>query len=482
MPRFPGFIYGSSPAQTIIADGERSINWLVKNITAQERIGSRAFLVPTPGQVTFLTLTGSGSGGRGLFAMRDQMHAVIGTTMWEVFANQSATVRGSVTQDANPAQIVDNGDVGNERLFSSGGNAYLLDLGTNVFSQVLTGDATMIGMLDGYFLAFDQPNSRFRISGLNDGATWSALLIQGRSAQPDPWRAMIVNPPDIFFLGEQTSDVWYNAGTFPFPFAPRQGLSMPYGVVGRGFSACVVNGSVLWLAQSESGGGVVVQAQGYSPVVVSTPEINNTIARIARTTTITDAEAFTYEQDGDPIYALTFAQGETTLCYNLKTSLWHEAAKTNPLTGVNERWGPRRHARAFNRDFVVEWNADGVNRLDPTFGSEANGSAIHRMRRGPVLVNENTRIPIDKFEILFQAGVGLTATGQGTDPYAMFRGSSDGGNTWSNERPVSLGKTGEYFKRVIVRCLGSPRLWVPEITISDPVPLRIVDAFINGDD
>jgi hypothetical protein len=63
----------------------------------------------------------------------------------------------------------------------------------------------------------------------------------------------------------------------------------------------------------------------------------------------------------------------------------------------------------------------------------------------------------------------------------MFRASSDGGKTWGNERSVSVGQVGQYRRRAFVTRLGSPRLWVPEISVSDPTPWRIIDAYINND-
>ena len=77
-----------------------------------------------------------------------------------------------------------------------------------------------------------------------------------------------------------------------------------------------------------------------------------------------------------------------------------------------------------------------------------------------------------------ETGIGL-ATGQGSDPQVMLRWSDDGGETWSNEHWRSAGKIGVYKARVLWNRLGSSRDRVYEITMSDPVPWRIIDAMIR---
>jgi len=65
------------------------------------------------------------------------------------------------------------------------------------------------------------------------------------------------------------------------------------------------------------------------------------------------------------------------------------------------------------------------------------------------------------------------------EPLLEMRYSDDGGHTWSNVKTAGLGLTGEYRKRVQWRRLGKSRHRIYEIACSDPVSLRIVDAFIN---
>ena len=290
---------------------------------------------------------------------------------------------------------------------------------------------------------------------------------------------MIVNAPDIWLLGEQTGDIWYDAGTPNFPLAARQGLTIPYGIAAP-FSLAVTAGQVLWLTKNKDGAGLVVRANGYSQAPITTPEFATALSKYQRTSTITDAEALVYQQDGHTFYVLRFPAANATWAYDLTTGEWAERGKWNSATGSYDVWAPRTHIYAFGLHLTGD-NATGtLSAMDVSYGSELDGSAIRRLRRGPILVNENRRIPIHRFEVLVEPGLGLQV-GQGSDPQMMFRASSDGGKTFGNERSVSVGQVGQYRRRAIVTRLGSPRLWVPEISVSDPIPWRLIDAYINND-
>ena len=96
------------------------------------------------------------------------------------------------------------------------------------------------------------------------------------------------------------------------------------------------------------------------------------------------------------------------------------------------------------------------------------------------MFNENRQFIVRNFEVFLEAGLG-TQTGQGADPIVMMRQSNDGGKTWLPERKKSAGKVGDYTKRVRYRQCGLSRDKVWEISMSDPIPWRLIDAFYNND-
>jgi hypothetical protein len=473
---YAGFIGGSNPSQSVIADDEQTVNLYVEKLDAAHA-ASPAALYPTPGFTPLITVADQGA--RALFDLAGRTFAVMFGTYYELFpATQTATVRGAVAVDGRRAQIVSNG-AGGQQLVASGGNAYLHTLAGNAFTQVVTGTATQIGMLDSFFLAFDATSGKVFLSNSNDGATWNPTQFFLRSAQPDPWRAMMVVAPDIWLFGEQTSDIWFDSGATPVPFTPRTGLAIPYGIAAVD-SVATTGGALIWLAKNRDGAGIVVLATGYQPAPISTPELDTTIASYARTASITDAEGLVYQEAGHVFYVLRFPAAGATWVYDLTTQLWAERGAWNPATGAYGVWAPRvRCYTGGGLQLTGDATTGIIATMDRTIATEVDGSAIRRLRRGPVVVQDNKRLPLGRFELLLEVGLGVPA-GVGSDPQVMLRASGDGGQTYGTERRASAGPQGQYKRRVFWTRLGAPRLWVPEVTMTDPIPWRIVDAYLNN--
>ena len=477
MPSFPGFVGGSSTSQSVIAAGEQTVNWYVERI-GTEGPQHKTALYPTPGFAAWNPIATPDLGARAGLSIDSRTFVVMGAGLYQAFVSQTLTKLATIAQDSNPAQIVYNGPTGGQLCIASGANAYNYTIATATLAQVLTGEATQVGMLDGYFIALNIATGKLRLSNLNDGTTWDPTQFALRSAQPDPWQAMIVNGPDLILLGEQTGDVWYDAGTFPFPLAARQGLTIPYGI-GAPSSLVLSGGTALWVTKSRDGAGLVVKMEGYSPQVISTLEVATALAGYQRTSSIADAEGLVYQSDGHTFYVLRFPTANATWAYDLTTGIWAERGKWNAPQNRFDVWAPRMHVYAFGRHLVGDTMTGRLATMGIENFSEADGGVIRRVRRGPVLVRDHQRMPLDRFETLVEPGLGLQ-TGQGSNPQMMFRASSDGGKTFGNERVMATGLVGQYLRRVFVTRLGSPRLWVPEISTTDPIPWRIVDAYVNN--
>lgn len=478
MPSFPGFIGGSAPSQSMIATSERTVNFY-KELIGTEGPQHKTALYPTPGFSAWNATSALDLGGRAALSIDSRTFAMMGAGLYQAFANRTLTKLQALAQDSNPAQMVYNGPTGGQLAIATGTNLYNYTIASNTILQVLTGEATQTGMLDEYFLALNSATGRLRLSNLNDGTTWDPTQFALRSAQPDPWLAMIINAPDIILLGEQTGDVWYDAGTSPFPLAARQGLTIPYGIAAP-FSLAVTGGTVLWLTKNKDGMGLVVKMNGYDPQPINSLELATALSTYQRTSTISDAEAIVFQLEGHTFYVLRFPSANHTWMYDLTTGVWTELGKWNSARGDYDVWAPRMHVYAFGQHLTGDASTGMLSVMDVTTGTELDGSAIRRLRRGPVLISENQRMPLRRFEVLVEPGLGLQA-GQGSNPQMMFRASSDGGKTFGNERSMGTGGVGQYRARAFVTRLGSPRMWVPEISVSDPIPYRIIDAFINND-
>jgi len=471
---FASFLGPSYVSQSPNADVEECINWYYERLESTGAT-ARGALYPTPG-VRVITTAGAGP-GRAHFFMNSKEFAVIGTTFYEIFESGAIAARGTVATDSNPATISSNGDGGGELFITSGGNGYIYTLVSHVLTQVaaLDGKATQGGHLDGYFLALDAATSTLYISNLLDGLTWTTGTdFAQRSSAPDPWVAMLVFGSFIRLFGELTSDVWYNAGAANFPFAPQQSGFIPYGIAAP-FSAAIAGRDMIWLSTAKEGGALVLRASGFAPEVISSYPFQTAVGRYD---VVSDATADTYSENGHTFYVLHFTSEDVTWCWDRETRQWHKrgtwVVAESAYIALRVRW----HAYAFGEHRMLDSITGSIYRQSTEISTDVDGAGIRRLRRAPALVTQNERVYYASFELDLEPGLGLV-TGQGENPQVMIRMSNDGGKTWGTEHMRSAGKLGEYFRRVRMNRCGSGRRRVFEVSVSDPVPWRIVGAFLE---
>lgn len=473
--RYANFVGPSNRLVSPIQDQEQTVNLILEQ--AQSRgAASEIFMRQIPGY----TLAGQVDQvvGRASFA-QGRCFVVIGTGFYELTLSGpnmlSAILHGTVAVDSNPATICTNGDGGGQIFITSGDNGYIFDLNSSAFSQERTGGTTMGAVLDGYFIALDAATSTFFLSDLNDGTVWDPTQFAQRSIAPDPWVAIAVIYQDIWLFGTQTSEIWYDTGESPFPFAPRQSGLVPFGIAAP-FSVKVVAGSLVWLSQTANGENQVVRAFGFTPEVVSTYAVHYALDHYAR---VDDSIGDTWEHEGHTFYRLTVPSGNVAWRLDVGPNYWTE---DGTWIAAENRFAPPRtvfHFFAFSQHWFLDRQTGQMWRMDSDVYTDADDLPLRWLRRAPALSNQNKRQMLSELEIVMEVGVG-TNVGQGFDPQMMIRFSRDGGMTWGPELLRSIGKTGEYETRVLVNRLPMARKFVPEISGSDPVPVRISYATINA--
>lgn len=452
-------------SQSRVASPERCINFYPELIELP-KAEFQVALYPTPGVASFATPTFAPC--RGLFEEQDRVWAAMGTRLSELSSTGVVTDRGAMVTDANPATFCSSGDFGGQVFITTGDRGYIFTLGTNVLTQPVN-DVTMGGYIDGYFVALDATTSTLRISALADGATWTQTA--QRTAGADRWVSLFVNHREIWLFGSKTSEVWYDAGTSPFPFLLYPGSYMEVGCAAA-FSVASLDNSLVWLGRSKEGRGVVYRAEGYQPQRISTHAIEFAIQGY---TTVSDAVGWSYQDQGHSFYKLTFPTENATWVYDAATQLWHEQLYWNTTTAQYEASRQMFHCYAFNRHLVGDRDGSTIYEMAIDQYSDVGGAAIRRLRRGPIIERDRRWLTWHEAEFLLEPGVGLQS-GQGSDPTVQFRYSRNRGFTWSTARQATAGAAGAYDTRVVFRGMGRGRGFVPEIVMTDPVPWRVMGA------
>lgn len=468
--RYPYFVGPSYQAQNKSATSERLINWYPE---AAASPGAKASLglMPAPGFRTFVDLAETPV--RGLFALDGRCFAAAGYGLYELFGNGTWAYCGAIERDERPVTFCSNGDGGDEIFLTSGGVGYRFDLTTNTLTVELS-SANVCGFLDGFFLSLDMATSTLRISNLLDGSTWDAGKVTQRTAGADKWLTLAVVNRSIWLFGSQTTEVWYNAGLPQFPFAPIPGAFMDTGI-GALASIARVDNSLMWLGANDQGERVIYRANGYTPVRISTHAVEAALSKYAA---VSDAVGWSYQEEGHTFYVLTFPSANATWVYDAATGLWHERLFYDVAGAGYVAYRPQVHAFTFGRHLVGDRLSGVVSEMSVNLATDVDGRGIRRVRRAPILSAEEGWIVYHSFQLDLETGLGLP-TGQGADPQIMLRLSRDGGHSWGAERWVSAGRMGQYGRRAIWRRLGRARNLTAEIAVSDPIPWRLTDAFIQ---
>ena len=436
-------------------------------------------------------------------------YVVSGTEVFKMTSLTALPVKLGNVADGGPVSIADNGT---QIFFACNGPSYIYNEATNEFKQITDPDfpgAVTVAYLDGYFV-FNEPNSqRLWVTSLLDGTSVDPLDFASAEGSPDGLVAVNVDHREAWLFGTDSVEVWYDVGGTDFPLQRIQGAFNEIGCVAP-FSIAKLDNSLFWLGTDARGQGIVYKAAGYNGQRVSTHAIEYAIAQYGN---ISDALAYTYQQEGHAFYVLTFPSANATWVYDAATQAWHERAglvngqytrhRSNCQCnfGGNIVVGDFENGNIYTFDLDIyadnsqaqkwlrSWRAlptgtNNLNRsahhslqLDAETGVGLNGLTI---TENVFLIAENNNFLITENNNFILAAIDEIPY---PDPQVMLRWSDDGGHTWSREHWTSMGRIGEYGHRTIWRRLGMTlklRDRVYEVSGIDPVKVAIVGAELHS--
>jgi len=434
-----------------------------------------AYLQRAPG-LKFLQSVGTGP-IRGLWAHQtngSDFYVVSGQEVYKLSSTSATPQLLGAVNGTGPVSIADNGT---QIFFACNPDAFIYNETLGTFAKVTDPDfpgAVTVAYLDGYFV-FNQPNSQLLwVTQLLDGTQVDPLDFSSAEGSPDGIVAVIADHRELWVFGTDSTEVWYDAGLAGFPLTRIEGAFNEIGCVAA-YSVAKLDNSLFWLGTDARGQGIVYRANGYTGARVSTHAVEWQIQQYA---TMSDAVAYTYQQDGHSFYVLNFPTANTTWVFDVATQVWHERAG---LTGgVFTRQRANNQCNFGGTIVVGDFENANIYALDlNTFADNGTEQRWLRSWRAlPTGQNNLKRTAHHSLQLDCETGVGLN-TGQGSDPQVMLRWSDDGGHTWSSEFWRSMGAIGQYGYRTLWRRLGMTtklRDRVYEISGTDPVRLYIMGA------
>ena len=475
MPAFQ-FIGGAYEARSVNFDAQKCVN-LYLEPSGSGTSKSQAMLIGTPGMRLRDNSTAAGKVARGLHKFNDTTAIrVVGGVVSKLTLPSTEVVIGNIVERDTLVAMADNGTT--IMLVTGFAEGYFIDPVAETVTQITSTDfvgATGVGFMAGRLVWNKLGTGQFQYTDPYS-IVIEPLNFYTAESSPDALLNLIVNHSEAWLYGSDSVETWVLTGDDSDPFVRIQGAQMETGI-DAARSLAKMDNTLFWLGGDARGRGIVLKAVGYSQAQrVSTHAIEYAIAQYGD---VSDAIAFTYQQEGHTFYVLSFPTASKTWVFDASTNLWHERAHRN-VNGQFERilaccqmaWdskvlvGDRLNGGLYEYDLDYQFEPD----------ENLNERSISRVRSAPHLSNDLKTQLFHSLQIDMQTGVGVNFPDQGRDPQAMLQWSDDGGHTWSAEAWAPMGKIGETRTRVRWRRLGKSRDRIFRLTITDPVKVCLIGA------
>lgn len=222
------------------------------------------------------------------------------------------------------------------------------------FAQITDADfvdrgAGDVEFLDNFMLFREPDSGRFFGADLGSVTDFNALRFATAETSPDNLVGMKALHRILHAFGTRTLELWENTGASGFPFERIVNATIEVGCQ-NAKTVAEIDNVIYWLADDFT----VRRLEGVTPVRVSTHAKEQAFAA----STLSSAEAFTYEQEGHFFYCLSFDEG--THVYDVVTGEWSDRAAYQL-----DRWGVSSHAQFNGMGLVGNRDSNEIGELDP---------------------------------------------------------------------------------------------------------------------
>lgn len=173
-------------------------------------------------------------------------------------------------------------------------------------------------------------NNTWRLSGQNDGTVWAndSASIGLLQTKPDNVKAVVRFPSKgnmIFVMGSIVTEAWFDTGAQLFPYQRNNQFNIDYGCL-QPATVAYMDEFIVWLAQNEKSGPIIVYSDGGMPKKITTDGIDFLFSTLQNPE---DSQAFLYRQDGHLFYHINFYADNLSLVYDFSTEKFYHACDQN---------------------------------------------------------------------------------------------------------------------------------------------------------
>ena len=299
--------------------------------------------------------------------------------------------------------------------------------------------------VDGYFMTTD--GEFLVVTELNNPLAVDPLKYGSSEVDPDPVMALLKLRNEIYALNRHTIEAFDNVGGENFPFARIDGAQVTKGLIGT-HACCLFAGTIAFLGSARNEAPGVYFVNPGEPVKISTREID----LILQDYTEAQLSQVLVEAKADKAHQhLMIHLPDKTLVYDgaasqiLQEPVWFTLDSGNGPTKI---YRARNHVWCYEKWIVGDPTSANVGYLTDTVSSHY-GQVVGWEFGTIILFNEGRGAIVHEMELIGLPG----RVALGADPVVWTSYSLDG-ETWSQERAVSVGKIGQREARVSWRRMG----------------------------
>ena len=432
----------------------------------------------------------SSAAGRGVFTLSNGLLiAVAGPAVYQITTIFGFSLLGNIANNTTPVFIADNGT--NAVLVDGSTSGYTFPINSPSSLSVLSDPtntfvgSTNVDFSDTY-LGFNAPGTNGWYVTNPDSLVFNQLQQANKDSKPDPILNFKFNLRQAWLIGSQSTEVWFLAGSTPFPYQSWPNILIPYGIAAV-YSLIQADVNLYWISRNKQGQAIAVQTHGNSVEAISTRALEYEWSTYS---TVADCIGGTYQIAGHTFIIFHFPTANKSWGYDLSTKQWHRR------TYIDTNGTPNRELVSFYASVgsdggypktivAQDWSTGQIYAVDPQTYTD-NGQSIVCRRSFPHQMMDMREITHLAFVADFATGgaQGLSennvALANGlslTSPALCMRYSKDGGNTWSNYRQKALVSSGNYRSMMRYRGLGMARDWVFELMWVYPGPCALNGAY-----
>ena len=276
---------------------------------------------------------------------------------------------------------------------------------------------------DTYFIAASTGTNEWRLSGSNDGTTWtySSNTVGVIQTKPDNIQAVVRFPSKgnmIFVMGSVVTEAWFNTGAQLFPYQRNNQFNIDYGCVSAA-TVAYMDTVVVWLAQNEKSGPIIMYSDGGMPKKITTDGIDYLLSTL---NSPADSQGFVYRQDGHLFYHINFYSDNLSLFYDFNTDKFYHASDQNLNYFI-----AAEIAFIANQYYFVSKNTGNLYAFDTSYTTYqdvlVNTNTVEYTFQIPrIRICKNIRLPSQEYFVAND--VGFTIESGETDYYQQSLGQA----------------------------------------------------------